>query len=44
MIIKSFENRVNFNGIDYDFDYFGANKSVHLKEASTNRPKVISLE
>jgi hypothetical protein len=30
MNIESFETRINLNGLDYEFDYFGPNKSVHF--------------
>lgn len=44
MTLKSFESRINLNGIDYDFDKFGQNNSVHLVEAYSKRPKIVSKD
>lgn len=39
---KSFQNRVNINGTDYDFDGIGIDNSVHLIDTTTKTPKVIT--
>jgi hypothetical protein len=44
MTLKSFESKLNLNGIDYEFDHIGMNQSVHLVESYSKRPKVISKD
>lgn len=44
MTLKSFESKVNLNGIDYEFDQIGMNQSIHLVESYSKRQKIISKD
>jgi len=44
MNLQSFSNRVNINGVDYDFNGIGSDQNVHLLDTDKRTFKVITQD
>jgi hypothetical protein len=42
MNLQSFNNRINIDGIDYDYDGTGMDQSVRLIDTYTRKPRVVT--